>query len=202
MFEAVWTVGIVLAAIAAMDRRAWLSLALLALVFVQTAMSEALIAEPVWILAERQVELVMRFLIDLCAGFLSLFLITRQRWTLIMPATFILMVLGHGTYWISYSVGVNLWLPYVHAENALLVAQLLGISWLSGGHISEFVSTWYSDLRSWWSRCSGMGVQPNGVPARNQRHDGDVCSALCSCRTARQRQTDFDVRVSPTAVAR
>lgn len=202
MLQAVWTVGIVLAVVAAMDRRAWPSLALLALVFVQTAISKAVISDPVWALTELQAELIVRALIDLCAGFLSLSLVTRHRWTWIMPATFSLMVLWHGLYWFAYSIGTDLWLPYVHSENALLIAQVLGLSWLSGGRIGELVCTWYGDLRSRWSVAFGVGAEHGGVPTRNQGHDGDGCSALCSCRTARQRQTDFDVRVSPTAVAR
>lgn len=202
MLQAVWTVGIVLAAIAALDRRAWPSLALLALVFVQTALSRMMIDGPFMGLVEIQVELVMRAVIDLCAGFLSLALITRQRWTLVMPTTFILMVLWHGIYWFAYSIGIDLWLPYVHSENALLIAQLLGISWLAGGFIGELVSAWYSNLRRQWRSATGLVNGPRGIPARNQRHDVDVCSALCLCRSTGDRQTNSYVRVTPTVAAR
>lgn len=91
MLEAVWTVGIVLAAIAAMDRRAWPSLALLALVLVQTAISDAMLRDVI-------AQLAMRPFVDLAAGVLSLGLVTRERWTRIMPATFSLMLLSHATF--------------------------------------------------------------------------------------------------------
>lgn len=152
MLEAVWTVGIVLAAIAAMDRRAWPSLALLALVLVQTAISDALLRDIV-------AQLAMRPFIDLAAGALSLGLVTRERWTAIMPATFSLMLLCHGAFWFARSLGVDLWLPYVHAQNALLIAQLIGLAWPSGGNLVGIAGAWYRDLRDGWSRVVGMGVR-------------------------------------------
>lgn len=151
MLEAVWTVGIVLSAIAAMDRRAWPSLALLALVFVQTAISRAMLDD---ILSQ----LAMRPFIDLSAGVLSLGFVTRERWTRIMPATFSLMLLCHGAFWFARSLGVDLWLPYVHAQNALLIAQLIGLAWPSGGNLVGIAGAWYRDLRDGWSRFAGVGV--------------------------------------------
>lgn len=158
MLEAVWIAGIVLAAIAAMDRRAWSSLALLALVLVQTALSDFIIAWPVGALVEIQAELVMRVFIDLCAGFLSLFLVTNQRWTLVMPTTFVLMLVSHATYWICYSVGVDLWLPFVHSQNALLIAQLIGLAWLGGGNLIGIAGAWCRSIRDERSRVAGLGV--------------------------------------------
>ena len=150
MLQAVWTVGIVLAAVAVMDRRAWPSLALLALVFIQTAISDAMLPD---ILSQ----LAMRPFIDLSAGLLSLGLVTRERWTHIMPATFSLMLLAHGAFWFARSLGIDLWLPYVHAQNALLIAQLIGLAWPSGGTLVGSVGSWYRGVCDGWGRPSGMG---------------------------------------------
>lgn len=139
MFEAVWTVGIVLTAIAVMDRRAWSSLTLLGLVLVQTAISEA-------VLSDVLTQLAMRAPIDLAAGVLSLGLVTRERWTLIMPATFSLMMLWHSAYWLARGNGIDLWLPYVHAQNALLIVQLIGLAWPSGGRLVGRVGSQLGDL--------------------------------------------------------
>lgn len=139
MLQAVWTVGIVLAVIAAMDRRAWPSLALLALAFVQTAISDVMLRE---VLSQ----LAMRPAIDFSAGVLSLGLVTRQRWTFIMPATFALMMLAHAAFWMARGNGIDLWLPYVHAQNALLIVQLIGLAWPSGGRLVGLVSSRISDL--------------------------------------------------------
>lgn len=151
MLQAVWTVGLVLSAIAVMDRRAWPSLALLALVLVQTAIINAMMPDIL-------VQLAMRPLIDFSAGILSLGLVTRERWSLIMPATFSLMLLCHGIFWFARSLGVDLWLPYVHAQNALLIAQLIGLAWPSGGTLVGIAGAWYRDLRDGWSRIAGVGV--------------------------------------------
>ena len=129
MLPAVWTVGIVLVVIAAMDRRAWSSLTLIAIVLVQTALAELIISD-------RLSQLAVRPAIDMCAALLSLSLVVpRERWTFIMPATFSLMLLVHGAFWLSRSVGYDLWLPYVYTQNALWVVQLTGLAWPGGGKV-------------------------------------------------------------------
>lgn len=136
MLPAVWTVGIVLAVIAAMDRRAWSSLILIAIVLVQTALAEL-------ILSDRLSQLAVRPAIDMCAALLSLSLvIPRERWTLIMPATFSLMLLVHGAFWLSRSLGYDFWLPYVYTQNALWIAQLTGLAWPGGGRAFERASSY------------------------------------------------------------
>lgn len=163
MLQAVWTVGIVLAVIAAMDRCAWPSLALLALVFVQAAISDVMLRD---VLSQ----LAMRAPIDLAAGVLSLGLVTRQRWTLIMPATFSLMMLAHAAFWMARSNGIDLWLPYVHAQNGLLVAQLIGLAWPSGGRLVGLVGSRIGDIlayRRW--RNSPLSTAPYEVEGENDR---------------------------------
>lgn len=163
MLQAVWTVGIILAVIAATDRRAWPSLALLALVLVQTAIAEAM-------LTDRLIEIAMVVPVDLAAGLLSLGLVTRERWTLIMPATFSLMLLGHGGFWLARLSGIDLWLPYVHAQNAILIAQLVGLCWPGGGRLIGIARDWFSNLRLSWREPAGVG---SWKTQRTYRIEGD-----------------------------
>lgn len=163
MLQAVWTVGIVLAVIAAMDRRAWPSLALLALVFVQAAISDVMLRD---VLSQ----LAMRPAIDFAAGVLSLGLVTRERWTLIMPSTFALMMLAHAAFWLARGNGIDLWLPYVHAQNALLVIQLIGLTWPSGGRFVGLVSSRIGDIfayRRW--RNSPLSTAPYEIEGQDNR---------------------------------
>lgn len=158
MIQAVWTVGIVLAAIAALDRRAWSSLILIAVVLVQTALAEH-------ILSDRLSQLALRPAVDMCAALLSLSLVTpRERWTLIMPASFSLMMLAHGAFWLSRSLGYDLWLPYVYTQNALWIVQLTGLAWPGGGKAigcaSHYLGAWLPsrgavDCRSAGRCCDG-----------------------------------------------
>lgn len=164
MLQAVWTVGIVLAAVAVMDRRAWPSLALLVLVFVQTAISDAMLTDALS-------ELAMRPFIDLAAGFLSLSLVTHERWTRIMPATFSLMLLSHGAFWFARSIGVDLWLPYVHAQNALLIAQLMALCTPSGGKVVRVASDLLSNLRSMGRVCYSRWSELQGSQAVPRRQE-------------------------------
>jgi hypothetical protein len=163
MLQAVWTVGIVLAAIAAMDRRAWPSLALLALVFVQAAISNVMLRD---VLSQ----LAMRPAIDLAAGVLSLGLVTRERWTLIMPAMFALMMLGHAAFWMARGNEIDLWLPYAHSQNALLIVQLIGLAWPSGGRLVGRVGSWIGDLlASRRGRNSPLSAASYEVESENDR---------------------------------
>lgn len=157
MILAVWTVGIVLAVIAATDRRAWSSLTLIALVLVQTALAETIITD-------RLTQLSVRPMIDLCVGWISLSLVVpRERWTFIMPATFAIMMLAHGAFWLARSFGYDLWLPYVYTQNALWIAQLAGLAWPGGGkaygRASSYLGSWMSfggrlDLSRTGRRCN------------------------------------------------
>lgn len=150
MLPAVWTVGIVLAVIAATDRRAWSSLILIVIVLVQTALSEN-------ILSDRLSQIAVRPAIDLCGGLLSLSLVVpRERWTFIMPTAFSLMMLAHGAFWFSRSLGYDLWLPYAHTLNALLIAQLTGLAWPGGGRAIERASSY---MGSW---LSSRGIMDRG----------------------------------------
>lgn len=151
MVEVVWTITLVLAVIAALDRRAWPSLALLVLVIVQTTISEAM-------LQDRLSELAMLMPIDLVAGLMSLALVDRNRWTKIMPATFALMMLCHAAFWLARFNGIDLWLPYVHAQNAILVAQLMGLAYPGGGRLVGHVRSWLGGIRVGGS---GRSFQPS-----------------------------------------
>lgn len=155
MLQAVWTVGLVLSAIAVMDRRAWPSLALLALVLVQTAISDFMVRD---ILAR----LTLRPVIDLAAGLLSVGLVTRERWTAIMPAAFSLMLLSHATFWFARSIGFDLWLPFVHSQNALLIAQLMALCVPSGGKVVGVARDLLSNLRSMGRFCYSRWTQLQG----------------------------------------
>ena len=139
MLQAVWTVGIVLAVIAATDRRARPMLALIALVLVQTALCEAL-------LRDRLVEIAIRAPIDLSAGLLSLNLVQREKWSLAIPAIFSVCLLVHAAFWLSYANGVDVWYDYAYTLNVLFLLQLACLAWPGGGQLIGRASA-YMGLR-------------------------------------------------------
>lgn len=139
MIQAVWTVGIVLAVIAATDRRARPMLALIALVLVQTALCDAL-------LRDRLVEIAIRAPIDLSAGLLSLNLVRREKWSMAIPAIFSVCLLVHAAFWLSYSNGVDVWYDYAYTLNVLFLLQLACLAWPGGGQLIGRASA-YMGLR-------------------------------------------------------
>ena len=139
MLQAVWTVGIVLAVIAATDRRARPMLALIALVLVQTALCDAL-------LRDRLVEIAIRAPIDLSAGLLSLNLVRREKWSLAIPAIFSVCLLVHAAFWLSYYNGVDVWYDYAYTLNVLFLLQLACLAWPGGGQLIGRASA-YMGLR-------------------------------------------------------
>lgn len=152
MLQAVWTVGVVLAVIAATDRRARPMLALIALVLVQTALCDAMIGD-------RLTEVAMRAPIDLSAGLLSLNLVRRERWSMAIPAIFSVCLLVHAAFWLSYYNGVDVWYDYAHTLNVLFLLQLACLAWPGGGQLigraSAYMGLWRSSRGA--MACRGVG---------------------------------------------
>lgn len=166
MLQAVWTVGIVLAVIAATDRRARPMLALIALVLVQTALCDAMIGD-------RLTEVAMRAPIDLSAGLLSLNLVRRERWSMAIPAIFCVCLLVHAAFWLSYYNGVDVWYRYAHTLNVLFLLQLACLAWPGGGQLigraSAYMGLWRSSRGAMACRDSGGMVRGWSIAREAER---------------------------------
>lgn len=135
MIEFVWIVTIVLGGVAALDRRAWPMLLVIALSVFQMLLSEALIEDILY-------EVAMKAPIDLIAGLMALMIITRERWSLMAPALFCVTLLAHAAYWLAYWNGIDLWLWYAHSLNLFFVATMLAVAIPGGGQLVGIARTW------------------------------------------------------------
>lgn len=135
MIEFVWTLTIVLGCIAALDRRAWPMLSVIALGVFQMLLSEIVLEDILH-------EVAMKAPIDFVAGLLALAVVRKERWSLAVPALFAVTLLLHATYWLAYWNGVDLWLWYAHSLNLTFIAQMLAVATPGGGQLVGIVRTW------------------------------------------------------------
>lgn len=126
MIQAVWVLCFVLGALAYLEPRSRVLLALLALVAAQTAYADL-------IETDRLTQIFMRLPIDFVAGVLSVSAVDiKRRGTVAVSALFALTCVLHATFWTSRYVGLDLWLWYAYGLNLIFVAQLMALS-LPGG---------------------------------------------------------------------
>ena len=196
MLQAVWTVGIVLAVIAATDRRARPMLALIALVLVQTALCEQMVSD-------RLTEVAMRIPVDLAGGLLSLNLIRRERWSLMIPAMFCAFLFCHAAFWLARFNGVDIWGIYPHALNALFLLQLASLAWPGGGRLIGRLRDWSSRLVDGWRDRISPALERIFDTQADRHPDQAACPASHPARREpANRQADFVGVSSPAPVAR
>lgn len=126
MFGLINLVGLILAALALFERRAWPFLCLLLAVWWTTMLSEGH--------EDRLQGLSYRVGIDIIAGILCFLLIHRDRFGTGVFAVFVLMCLNHAMFWLSYANELNLWSYYSWGINALWLVQM-GLLALPGGRV-------------------------------------------------------------------
>lgn len=134
MFTLINFVGLILAALALCERRAWPFLCLLLAVWWMTLLSEGH--------EDRLQGLSYRVGIDIIAGILCFLLIHRDRFGTGVFAVFVLMCLNHAMFWLSYANDLNLWSYYAWGINALWLVQM-GLLASSGGRVIHRVCADY-----------------------------------------------------------
>lgn len=142
MFEAVSIAGLCLLALGLADTRARPMALILALAWLETALFD--------IMTTVDMAIAMRPLIDFCAGIMALGVVTRDRWSITVPAVFSVMMLCHAGYWIAWHNGVDLWYAYPHALNALWLLQLAAVAWPAGGEIVQRASSYLGARMPSW----------------------------------------------------
>lgn len=163
MLQAVSIAGIVLMLIGMVDPRARALVALIALVWLETAISSSLLAgDHLW-----SARWGMRVPIDIVAGFMALQMTLKCEtkdegpplWMLAVPACFILMLMAHAAFWMARFNGVDLWAIYPHTLNVLFLLQLACLAWPGGGQLigraSAYMGLWRSSRGSVACRDSG-----------------------------------------------
>lgn len=162
MLQAVWIATIVLGAIAALEPRSRPMLALMALVWLQSAIADAMGMH-------RLFQIAGRVPIDLIAGLFAVMLATRERWSLAVPVLFGVTLIAHGAFWMSRAMGVDLWLWYAHSLNLLFLAQMMAIAYPGGERLAGELASVGRVARSWWRRPSGGGFEKEGSQTRQSR---------------------------------
>ena len=134
MFEAASILGPCLLAFGLMDTRARPMTLLLVIVWIETALFDTMVSVDMAVM--------MKPLIDFVGGIMALGIVTRERWSVMVPALFSVMLLGHAAYWIAWHNGLNLWYIYAHALTALWLLQCAAVAWPSGGRVIGIASSY------------------------------------------------------------
>lgn len=134
MFEAASILGPCLLAFGLVDTRARLMTLLLVIVWIETALFDAMVSVDMAVM--------MKPLIDFTGGIMALGIVTRERWSVMVPALFAVMMLCHGAYWLAWHNGVDLWYVYAHALTAFWLLQCAAVAWPSGGRIVGLASAY------------------------------------------------------------
>ena len=134
MFEAASTLGLCLLAFGLVDTRARLMTLLLVIVWIETALFDAMVSVDVAVM--------MKPLIDFVGGIMALGIVTRERWSVMVPALFAVMLLCHSAYWLAWHNGIDLWYVYAHALTALWLMQCAAVAWPSGGRVIGLASAY------------------------------------------------------------
>ena len=135
MFEAASILGPCLLAFGLVDTRARLMALLLVLVWGETALFD--------MMASTDMAVIMKPLIDFVGGIMALGIVTRERWSVMVPALFAVMLLCHSAYWLAWHNGIDLWYVYAHALTALWVIQTACVAWPSGGRLIGIASSYF-----------------------------------------------------------
>lgn len=177
MIEAVWIATVCLTGIALLDTQAWRLLAVMWLVVIQMALSEAMIDERMgeyW----RSYEVAMKVPVDLVCGWMACKVTGHHRWQKIVPALFVVSLLAHSAYWLAWFNGMDLWFVYPHVLNVLWVLAMMSLAFPGGGRLVGHVRSWASrvvDERGRWS-----GVPAGETEARNGTRNQGAALHPCS----------------------
>lgn len=189
MFLAVWMLCFVLGALAYLEPRSRVLLALLALVAIQTAYADLMDVN-------RLTQIFLKLPIDFAAGMMSLFAVDlRRRNTVVVSGLFALTFLLHATFWSARAMGVDLWLWYAYSLNIVFLAQLMAIALPGGKRLVGELASWGRMVGDFVRRLSDLGNQPDSGTAGNQAPHGAGCAAIF--RAASYRQTNPDECFSP-----
>lgn len=134
MFEAASILGLCLLAFGLVDTRARLMTLLLVIVWIETALFDAMVSVDMAVM--------MKPLIDFVGGIMALGIVTRERWSVMVPALFAVMLLCHAAYWLAWHNGIDLWYVYAHALTALWLLQCAAVAWPSGGRVIGVASAY------------------------------------------------------------
>lgn len=146
MVQLIGILGLILAAVSLADRRAWPFLFVIVSVWMMTAWSES---HP-----DRLAGLGYRVGFDAVGGAFCLLLVRRPYDRLIV-GVFILMLLNHAAFWLTYTNGISIWPYYAWLLNALWLLQLGLLAGPGGRVIVGVVARHY---RAW----RGLGVSVGG----------------------------------------
>lgn len=148
MVTAVTVAGLVLAALAACDRRTWPFVGVIALAWAMTwRLDQSLpVLAAIW----------ARVFVDALGALLAWGVEGRSRpwawWMGGVRVTFVLMLLAHGVFWMARHLGLDLWLFYAHGLNVLTLAQLVFVAGPGGRRLARFLL----------DRVAGAGAGPAG----------------------------------------
>lgn len=144
MFEAASLLGPCLLALGLVDTRARLMALLLVLVWGETALFD--------MMASTDMAVIMKPLIDFVGGIMAIGIVTRERWSVMVPALFAVMLLCHSAYWLAWHNGIDLWYVYAHALTALWLLQCAAVAWPAGrqaiGRASSYMGARLSARRA------------------------------------------------------
>lgn len=156
MFLAVWVLCFALGALAYLEPRSRVLLALMALVAAQTAYADL-------IDTDRLTQIFLRLPIDFAAGVMSVAAIdARRRYTVAVPALFALTCVLHATFWTSRSVGLDLWLWYAYGLNLIFVAQLMALALPGGTRLGRELACRLGMALAWMRSLSGGDLEAQG----------------------------------------
>ena len=142
MFEVASFAGALFLAFGLWDRRARPMALLLAFVWLEATLIDQV--------ASVDAAVALKPVVDFVGGVMALALITRERWNLMVPALFCVMMLAHAGYWIAWHNGVDLWYTYAHALTALWLLQLAAVAWPAGGQLIGISGAWLSRVLDGW----------------------------------------------------
>lgn len=134
MLTVVSIAGAAFLALGLWNRRARPMALLLAFVWLEATLID--------LVASVEVAVALKPVVDLVGGVMALAIITRERWSLMVPALFSVMLLGHAAYWIAWHNSLNLWYIYAHALTALWLLQCAAVAWPSRGRVIGIASAY------------------------------------------------------------
>lgn len=154
MLQAVSFAGIVFMLIGMMDPRARPFVALIALAWLETAISSALLTgDDLW-----DARWMMRVPIDLTAGGMAVWMtrsceakgVQAPFWMACVPSFFIVMLLTHGLFWWPAWNGKQFFDIYAHTLNVLWLLQLAVLATPGGGNLVGIAGAWLSRVLDGW----------------------------------------------------
>jgi hypothetical protein len=169
---AVGLIGLALAILAILDRRAWPFLGVVALAWLMTWSFDRSLP----VLAA----LLGRVVVDALGALLAWGVEGRVRpwgpWMAGVRVTFVLMLLAHAVFWLARSFGLDVWPAYAHGLNALALAQLLFIASPGGMRLADVIGGLVrhrlgrAAARPAGGRAAGRGAAPVPVARPEASH--------------------------------